>query len=128
MIKDSTTSGASIDLASLPLLDGAVECVQKGITSSLQKSNLRLNRAIANIEDVKDFDAYPLLFDPQTAGGMLAAIPENEANKCIQKLRENGYASSSIVGKIVQCDSSTGVGIGRVFVENSAEKIEFTGF
>ena len=34
----------------------------------------------------------------------------------------------SIVGKIVQCDSSTGVGIGRVFVENSAEKIEFTGF
>ena len=84
-------------------------------------------KAIANIEDVKDFDGYPL-FDPQTAGGMLAAIPANEANKCIQKLRENGYESSSIVGKIVQCDSSTGVGIGRAFVENSAEKIEFTGF
>jgi len=126
MIKDSATSGATIDLASLPLLDGAVECVQNGITSSLQKSNARLNRAIANIDDVKNFSAYPLLFDPQTAGGMLATIPANEATECIQKLRENGYASSSAIGKIVQCDPSTGV--GRVFVENAEEGISFDGF
>ena len=128
MIKDSATSGATIDLSSLPLLDGAVECVQNGITSSLQKSNARLNRAIANIDDVKNFSAYPLLFDPQTAGGMLATIPANEATECIQKLRENGYASSSAIGKIVQCDLSTGVGIGRVFVENAEEGISFDGF
>ena len=128
MIKDSTTSGATIDLVALPLLDGAVECVQKGITSSLQKSNVRLNRAIANIDSVKDFDAYPLLFDPQTAGGMLATIPANQANKCIQKLRENGYASSSVIGKIVQCDPSTGVGLGRVFVEHGEEGVLFRGF
>jgi selenide, water dikinase len=124
MLKASTTSGATLDLATLPILDGVTECIKSGITSSLQKSNVRLNRAIANIEDVKNCDNYAILFDPQTAGGMLATVPESEAEKCIQKLKENGYASSSVVGRIVPCDD-TGVGLGRVFIEDVSANVSF---
>ena len=124
MLKASTTSGATLDLATLPILDGVTECIKSGITSSLQKSNVRLNRAIANIEDVKNCDNYAILFDPQTAGGMLATVPESEAEKCIQKLKENGFASSSVVGRIVPCDD-TGVGLGRVFIEDVSANVSF---
>ena len=59
----------------VPLLDGARETVALGIFSSLQPQNVRLRRAIRELETVAKHPLYPLLFDPQTAGGLLAAVP-----------------------------------------------------
>ncbi|CAI5504167.1 unnamed protein product [Closterium sp. Naga37s-1] len=51
--------------------DGARQCVEDGIFSSLQDSNLRLRRAITNYEEASAHLLTLLLFDPQTAGGLL---------------------------------------------------------
>ncbi len=91
---------ATLYLNNIPLLDGALETVQMGILSSLQPSNLRLRRAIDNIKDVANNPAYPLLFDPQTAGGLLAAVPADKVDECIAELKRQGYESSSIIGQI----------------------------
>jgi len=91
---------ATLYLQSIPLLDGALDTVAMGILSSLQPSNLRLRRAIANIQDVSSHPAYPLLFDPQTAGGLLAAIPAEKVNDCINELHSLGYENSAVIGEI----------------------------
>ena len=101
MLKNSDSCSAILDLAAIPMLPGVKALVKSGITSSLQKANVRLNRAITNVEDVKRADKYPLLFDPQTAGGLLAALPSSNADACALSLREAGYTSASVVGKIV---------------------------
>src|SRR6266545_8022180 len=54
----------------VPLLDGARETVALGIFSSLQPQNVRLRRAIRELETVAKHPLYPLLFDPQTSGGL----------------------------------------------------------
>jgi selenide,water dikinase len=44
---------------------------------------------------------YPLVFDPQTSGGLLASIPAEKAGECLQQLIQTGYSRSAIVGRVV---------------------------
>ncbi len=84
----------------LPLLDGALDTVKAGILSSLQPANLRLRRAIRDIDSASQHPIYPLLFDPQTAGGLLAGVPSDRADDCVDALRRGGYPAAVIIGQI----------------------------
>jgi len=84
----------------VPLLDGARETVALGIFSSLQPQNVRLRRAVRELETVAKHPRYPLLFDPQTAGGLLAAVPLGAAERCVAELRAAGYAGADVVGLV----------------------------
>jgi selenide, water dikinase len=92
---------AEIHMSSLPLLDGAEECVAAGIVSSLQGANVRLRRALRNQEAFVKHPRYPLIFDPQTAGGLLASVPADKVDACIAELKSLGYASTVKIGKIL---------------------------
>lgn len=90
-----------LDLNAIPMMDGAEEMVRAGIVSSLQPQNVRLRRAIANLEEASGDPRYPLIFDPQTAGGLLASVPEEKAEACIEALRDMGYLRTSIIGSVL---------------------------
>jgi selenide, water dikinase len=92
---------AEINLAALPLLDGAETCVKAGITSSLQSANVRLRRAIKNQEAFVNHPRYPLIFDPQTAGGLLASVPASHVDACVAELKALGYPHTTIIGRIL---------------------------
>ncbi|MEQ6916267.1 selenide, water dikinase SelD [Halomonas aquatica] len=91
---------AELDLATLPLLEGAEETVAAGILSSLQPANVRLRRAIRDQEAWVEHPRYPLLFDPQTAGGLLAGVPAERAQACLEALHALGYERAAIIGRI----------------------------
>ncbi|MBS7807469.1 selenide, water dikinase SelD [Variovorax sp. PCZ-1] len=92
---------AEIHMGALPLLDGAQECVQAGITSSLQSANVRLRRALRNQEQFVNHPRYPLIFDPQTAGGLLASVPAEQVDACIEQLKAQGYPHTTKIGRIL---------------------------
>ncbi|TLF53124.1 selenide, water dikinase SelD [Halomonas urmiana] len=91
---------AELDLAALPLLEGAEETVAAGILSSLQPANVRLRRAIRDQAAWVEHPRYPLLFDPQTAGGLLAGVPAERAEACLSALHARGYTHATIIGRI----------------------------
>ncbi len=91
---------AELQLSALPLLDGAVDCVKAGIVSSLQPANVRLRRALRNADEFVNDPRYPLLFDPQTAGGLLASVPAAQAAACVQALQATGYVHTAIIGRV----------------------------
>jgi selenide,water dikinase len=82
----------------VPLLEGARETVALGIFSSLQPQNVRLRRAIRELAAATRHPLYPLLFDPQTSGGLLAAVPLAQAEGCVAALRAGGYAGADLIG------------------------------
>jgi selenide,water dikinase len=92
---------AEIYLAALPILDGAEECVAAGVTSSLQAANVRLRRAIKNQAAFVDHPRYPLIFDPQTAGGLLASVPADRVDACIEELKQLGYVRTAVIGRVL---------------------------
>lgn len=97
---------AELVLDALPVLAGARDTLGAGITSTLAPENVRLRRAIRNLDAAARHPVYPLLFDPQTSGGLLASIPAERADTCAQALRQIGYREAAIIGTVQATDES----------------------
>ena len=90
----------TLELGAIPFLDGAEETVREGIVSSLQPQNVRLRRAIANLEEAGKDPRYPLIFDPQTSGGLLASVPPDSVDDCVEALKKLGYERTAVIGEV----------------------------
>mgnify|MGYP003386251026 CR=1 FL=1 len=99
MVKASNVD-VTLQLHAVPLLEGLPEVMAQGIFSSLQPQNVRLRRAIVNLEAASAHPLYPALFDPQTAGGLLASVPAAIAEECVAALRDAGYAHAAVIGRV----------------------------
>jgi len=67
---------AQVAAGKIPLLDGALECVRAGHVPGGLKNNRDFAECLVEYEDEVPEDVRALLFDPQTAGGLLIATPE----------------------------------------------------
>ena len=95
---------ALLSLDALPLLAGAAQMAQAGIESSLQPQNTRIRHRIVDETGLSTHPAYPLLFDPQTAGGLLASLPDAQAGACLDRLHAKGYKEARIIGRVSEVD------------------------
>ena len=100
MVKASNVS-VQLNLEAIPVLEGAIATVEKGIVSTLQPQNLNFANMIDNLADISPSSRYSLLFDPQTSGGLLASIPISNAQPCLEKLQALGYHKSQIIGNVL---------------------------
>jgi selenide,water dikinase len=92
---------ARLILDRIPVLEGARESIARGVFSSLQPQNVRLRRAVRDLDRAQALPDYPLLFDPQTAGGLLASVPAAHAEACIAALRDAGYPAAAVIGQVL---------------------------
>ena len=97
----ASETAAELMLDAIPQLPGAVETVQRGIFSSLQPQNLRLRRSLEDPGPLATDPRYALLFDPQTSGGLLAGLPDANAEGCLKALAAAGYDEGAIVGRVL---------------------------
>jgi selenide,water dikinase len=92
---------AELDLAALPILEGAEQTSAAGILSSLQPANVRLRRALRKPQEALKHPRYALIFDPQTAGGLLASIPAARVESCLAALHALGYGQAAAIGRVL---------------------------
>ncbi|MEP3047245.1 MAG: selenide, water dikinase SelD [Hyphomicrobiales bacterium] len=96
MLKASSVA-AVIDLDKVPILSGAEDLAERGFKSSLNEQNF--SHAGPFVE-MPDATSAQLLYDPQTAGGLLASVSRKKAEKLVNQLTDCGYEASAI-GHIV---------------------------
>jgi len=89
-ICEASGLAARLDLAAVPLMAGALELSRQGYRSTLFPDN----RALA--PELPSDPLSDLLFDPQTAGGLLAAVSAEEADRLIVALRAAGHPAARI--------------------------------
>lgn len=82
--------GARLKVDSVPLMPGALELSRAGTRSTLYPDNRQA------LPDLPETPLNALLFDPQTAGGLLAAIPASQAEKILGDLLNEGYGAALI--------------------------------
>jgi selenide, water dikinase len=96
-----------ISLDDLPVLAGALDTLSQGITSSLHSDNRQVAEHIETTAALQNQALFELLFDPQTAGGLLASVPAEAAEACLRELQEAGYAQATAIGRVSELYSET---------------------
>lgn len=83
----------------IPLFDGLSELISAGQVPNGSRENYRyLSEFVDNRLQEKDAIA---LFDAQTSGGLLFALPKEQAPKLVESLRFLGYKKSAIIGEFI---------------------------
>ena len=88
-----------IEARAVPLLDGALDLAAAGMLTSGDKTNREYVGADVEIAPSVDSNLVKLLFDPQTAGGMLIAVAETKADTLLRKLTDY-YPRAEIIGRV----------------------------
>lgn len=110
-LKMARGSGVTLrfDASALPLLDGAVDLARAGVTTG----STRPNRAAASSHllhdprrDGQHDPAIPpvldqLLYDPQTSGGLLVALPASSVEAFLSRVRAAGAERAARIGEVV---------------------------
>ncbi|WP_324752976.1 selenide, water dikinase SelD [Roseovarius sp. Pro17] len=86
--------GATLDMSALPLLEGAQLLLEAGHSSSLHSANKAYSGP--HIHGLGNDAQSEILFDPQTAGGFLAALAPKDAESALAHLSEIGIPATEI--------------------------------
>lgn len=96
-------SGVTIELNAkrIPLIDGAYEMARRKMLTQGDKTNREYigNDFMLDTDITKEMAS--LLFDPQTAGGMLISIAADKADGLLDRLNET-YAGAAIIGRVTE--------------------------
>jgi selenide,water dikinase len=88
-----------IEASSVPLINGALELAAAGLLTSGDKSNRRYVGSDVRLGPGVGHELASLLFDPQTAGGLLISIAAERADELLARLRET-YTDASAIGRV----------------------------
>ena len=99
MAKGSKVS-MRIHASRVPPLEGAVESVRAGYIPGGLKANRNFAESCVEFEEAVPEEIRTLLFDPQTAGGLLIAVAEKDAERLVAALRNSGINAVEI-GEVI---------------------------
>ncbi len=93
-----------IDLACLPLLPGVARYVVEGMVPAGTGANRRYAEGSITMPAAARAEMEPIVFDPQTSGGLAIFLPEGEAGALLDELHRRGEATARLIGRVTGDD------------------------
>ncbi len=82
------------------LLEGALECVRAGYVPGGLKANREFTKGCVEFHEAVPEEIRTLLFDPQTAGGLLISVAAKDAERLVTALR-NAEIGAVEIGEVI---------------------------
>lgn len=94
-------SGVTVQLwaDTVPFASGALELAQDGIIPAGAYRNRNYLEGKVKVEEAVVLEVSDLLFDPQTAGGLLISIPEERGVELVRRLNDRGIPGA-VIGQV----------------------------
>ena len=95
-------SGVTLEIKfeSLSVFQEALEMYEKGMTTGVNASNRSLVANHIGMPDSLSVSEQEILFDPQTSGGLLVSVPENQSKEILDELQQSGVSQARIIGNV----------------------------
>lgn len=88
----------------LPVMDQALAMYQRGVTTGVNAYNRQLAAEHVRFEGQWPDRQREIVYDPQTSGGLLAAVPSDQATALVQALERAKSPAAAIVGHVETAD------------------------
>jgi selenide,water dikinase len=98
---EGTDVGLVIDAASVPFFPEAKGLAEMGMIPGGLHRNRDFRKGMVDIDENVPQYLRDILFDPQTSGGLLMAVPEKKAPELLDKLHKEGVTEAAIIGGVV---------------------------
>lgn len=96
-----TKVGMEINAAAVPLFPQAKEYYNTGMVPGGLMRNRDYRKNMVDFSPALSQFLQDILFDPQTSGGLLIAVPQAKAPALLKKLHSQGAKSAAIIGTVV---------------------------
>ena len=95
-------SGVGLEIYSrdIGILPGALESIGAGFIPGGLNANREFAECVVDGKDNIPGDLWTLLFDPQTAGGLLISVASKEAGKLADELQDSGVYAN-LIGRVL---------------------------
>jgi selenide,water dikinase len=90
----------------VPIFDGIQRLVENGIVPGGLHRNKQFRLPMIAVDSSCPPWLLDILFDPQTAGGLLISLPADDAEQLLEKMHQEGITEAAIVGEIVAAAES----------------------
>ena len=93
--------GVHIDASVVPYIPEAREYAEMGLVPGGMHRNRDFRRHMVEFGPEVPRYMSDILFDPQTSGGLLIAVPKAQAGALAAKMREEGVEDATVIGEVV---------------------------
>jgi len=96
-------SGATAEIytESVPVFDDVFLFIEKELISGAVERNREYASQYVTKEDDVSAAWETVLYDPQTSGGLLIAVPKDKKEELLSRLKEKGVEQAAVIGEIV---------------------------
>jgi selenide,water dikinase len=99
---EGTAVGFVINSSAVPLFPETREYYDKGMVAGGLGNNRNYRRHMVDMEQNVPKYLQDILYDPQTSGGLLMAIPKAKAAGLLEKLHKAGVNEAAVIGEVVK--------------------------
>ena len=101
-------SGTSItlDYKEIPVFEDAPDMYASGVTTGSNQANQSHCEPNMSIMGKLKSSERDMLFDPQTSGGLMLSLPEDEAGRLVTALKGGGVEHACVVGHVSATDKA----------------------
>ncbi|MFH1362496.1 MAG: AIR synthase-related protein, partial [bacterium] len=88
----------------LPMLEKVYELLEGGCIPCAVHKNLEFAQGETEFAQGLDYNYKNLVLDAQTSGGILMSVPAAKVDQIIERLKNESYSQTSVIGEVIKAD------------------------